>query len=33
MRFRSVQANTVPERPAYSERTSIKLKAENNVTG
>lgn len=33
MHFRSVQANAVPERPAYSERTSIKLKAESNVTG
>lgn len=33
MHFRSVQASTVPERPAYSERTSINLKAESNVTG
>lgn len=32
MHFRSVQANAVPERPACSERASIKLKAENNVT-
>lgn len=33
MHFRSVQASAVPERPAYSERTSINLKAESNVTG
>lgn len=33
MHFRSAQENAVPERPAYSERTSIKLKAENNGSG